>query len=78
MKMTTIYRIGLSISKIIIEKVDNDRGDIPRSRFIEKILKSYYKIQEPDENKNKNKKITSSSKHKTAAKQIDLDELTNT
>ena len=78
MKMTTINRIGLSISKIIIEKVDNDRGDIPRSRFIEKILKSYYKLQEPDGNKKRNKKITSSSNHKTAAKQIDLDELTTT
>ena len=45
MKMNTIYRIGLSISKLIVEKVDNDRGDIPRSRFIEKILKSIIKYR---------------------------------
>jgi metal-responsive CopG/Arc/MetJ family transcriptional regulator len=78
MKMNTIDRIGLSISKIIIEKVDNDRGDIPRSRFIERILKKYYQIQEPAKNKNRNKKSISSSNLKTAAKQIDSDELTNT
>lgn len=78
MKMNTIYRIGLSISKLIVEKVDSDRGDIPRSRFIERILKKYYKIQEPTENKNRNKKNISSSNIKTAVKQIDSDELTNT
>ena len=63
MKMNTIYRIGLSISKLIVEKIDNDRGDIPRSRFIEKILKKYYQIQEPAKNKNRNKKNISSSNH---------------
>ena len=78
MKMNTIDRIGLSISKLIVEKIDNDRGDIPRSRFIEKILKKYYQIQEPAKNKNRNKKNISSSNLKTAAKQIDSDELTNT
>lgn len=78
MKMNTIYRIGLSISKLIVEKVDSDRGDIPRSRFIERILKKYYQIQEPIENKNRNKKNISSSNIKTAVKQIDSDELTNT
>ena len=79
MKMSTIYRIGLSISKLIVEKVDNDRGDIPRSRFIERILKKYYQIQqESTENKNRNKKNISSSNLKTAVKQIDSDELTNT
>ena len=78
MKMNTIDRIGLSISKLIVEKVDDDRGDIPRSRFIERILKKYYQIQEPAKNKNRNEQNISSSNLKTAAKQIDSDELTNT
>ena len=56
MNMSTIDRIGLSISKIIVEKVDNDRGDIPRSRFIERILKKYYQIQQEPTDKNRNKK----------------------
>lgn len=78
MTMHKIDRIGLSISKIIVEKVDNDRGDIPRSRFIERILKKYYQIQQEPTDKNRNKKNISSSNISTATKQIESDELTNT
>jgi hypothetical protein len=43
-------RIGLSISNSIIERVDIDRGDIPRSRFIQRILEKYYYLKEGAKN----------------------------
>lgn len=74
--MNFTNRIGLSISKTMVEKVDNDRGDIPRSRFIGRILQNYYQIQEPIEERSK--KNIGLSDLKIVAKQIDSHEPTNT
>ena len=71
MNMNFTDRIGLSISKTMVEKVDNDRGDIPRSRFIGRILQNYYQIQEPIEERSK--KNSGLSHLNTAAKQTDSD-----
>jgi len=43
---TNNNRIGLSISKLIVNRIDKDGGDIPRSRFIQRILEGYYNGQE--------------------------------
>ncbi|MGD1837820.1 MAG: hypothetical protein ACPKPY_07155 [Nitrososphaeraceae archaeon] len=47
-------RVGLSISKSIINTIDKDRGDISRSRYIQRILEKYYLIHETKENKKNN------------------------
>jgi len=57
---------GISFKKGLISKIDYDRGDIPRSKFIQRILERYYSVQEPQKEKNKK---TDSSDSTTAAKQ---------
>lgn len=47
--MNTKKRVTITISKILLEKINNDMGDVPRSRFIERILKSYYKLDKLNE-----------------------------
>jgi metal-responsive CopG/Arc/MetJ family transcriptional regulator len=34
--------IGISFTKELIAKIDKERGDIPRSRFIQRILEKKY------------------------------------
>lgn len=34
--------IGISFTKELLEKIDKERGDIPRSRFIQRILEKKY------------------------------------
>lgn len=41
---------GISLRKEILSKMDSERGDISRSRFLQKILENYYNLaQEPQE-----------------------------
>jgi hypothetical protein len=35
--------MGITLPKSILERIDNQRGDIPRSRFIRKVIESYFK-----------------------------------
>jgi hypothetical protein len=58
---------GISFKKGLIFKIDSERGDIPRSKFIQRILERYYLVQEP-EKEEKNKKDDSPDST-TAAKQ---------
>lgn len=43
---------GISFRKEIIYKIDAERGDVPRSKYLGRILERYYYlIQEPQKNK---------------------------
>ena len=34
-------KLGITLPKSIIQKIDNKRGDIPRSRYIRRAIESY-------------------------------------
>jgi len=34
--------IGVSISALLLERIDNDRGDVPRSKFLQRLLELAY------------------------------------
>jgi hypothetical protein len=36
---------GISFKKDLISKIDFERGDVPRSKYIQRILEKYYLIQ---------------------------------
>lgn len=59
---------GISFKKDLISKIDSERGDIPRSKYIQRILERYYLLQEPRKEEEKNLKFDSSDST-TAAKQ---------
>ena len=40
--------ISITIDKQLLSKIDENRGDIPRSPFINNILKKTIKFQTPD------------------------------
>lgn len=42
--MTKISR-GISFDKDILEKIDKERGDVPRSKYLTKVLKKEYTIK---------------------------------
>ncbi|MDR4512338.1 MAG: hypothetical protein MRJ93_11620 [Nitrososphaeraceae archaeon] len=43
---------GFSLRKEILSKIDSERGDISRSRYLQRILENYYHlVREPQENK---------------------------
>lgn len=37
---------GISFQKGLIFKIDSERGDVPRSKYIQRILERYYLLQE--------------------------------
>ena len=68
--MQESFATGVSFKKGLISKIDSERGDIPRSKFIQRILEKYYLVQEPQEGKEiENIKFDSSDSTTTAAKQ---------
>jgi hypothetical protein len=58
---------GISFKKGLIFKIDSERGDVPRSKYIQRILERYYLVQEPQKEE-KNVKFDSSDST-TAGKQ---------
>jgi metal-responsive CopG/Arc/MetJ family transcriptional regulator len=40
-KMDMTIKLGITLPKSIIQKIDNRRGDIPRSRYIRRAIESY-------------------------------------
>jgi hypothetical protein len=40
--MQTSIAVGISLPKKIVTKIDHDRGDIPRSRYVLRILEETY------------------------------------
>lgn len=59
---------GISFKKGLIFKIDSERGDVPRSKYIQRILERYYLLQEPQKEE-KNIKFDSPDSTTTAAKQ---------
>jgi hypothetical protein len=47
--MSEVITIGISFPKEIVSKIDTDRGDIPRSRYLLRIVEQKYQGQEPGE-----------------------------
>ncbi|HZD82504.1 MAG TPA: hypothetical protein VE076_06470 [Nitrososphaeraceae archaeon] len=39
--MDMTEKIGITLPKSILQKIDNKRGDIPRSRYIRRAIESY-------------------------------------
>ena len=35
------YKLGITLSKSIVQKIDKQRGDIARSRYIRRAVESY-------------------------------------
>lgn len=42
------FNSGVSLPIEIVVKIDKDRGDIPRSKFILRILEKYYEKKEKE------------------------------
>jgi hypothetical protein len=40
--MQTSIAVGISLPRKIVTKIDHDRGDIPRSRYVLRILEETY------------------------------------
>jgi hypothetical protein len=47
--MTSIIPIGLSLPKEIISKIDTERGDISRSKYLLRILEGFYSVRKQNE-----------------------------
>jgi metal-responsive CopG/Arc/MetJ family transcriptional regulator len=53
--MTKINSVGISLPTEIISKIDAERGDIPRSRYILRVLQNTYsKMRKPKEEGRRN------------------------
>ena len=40
--MQKIIAVGISLPKKIVERIDNDRQDVPRSRYVLRLLENSY------------------------------------
>lgn len=40
--MKDIVPLGITLPREIVQKIDNDRGDIPRSRFLLRLVERAY------------------------------------
>ena len=40
--MTDLISFGMSLPKDLLKKIDTERGDIPRTRFILRVLEKAY------------------------------------
>ena len=46
----TKQQICINVEKPLLEKIDGQRGDIPRSRMVERALEKMYGKSEPQKN----------------------------
>jgi hypothetical protein len=44
--MQSNLALGISLPRQIIKQIDSDRGDVPRSRFVLRILEKQYTIKQ--------------------------------
>jgi metal-responsive CopG/Arc/MetJ family transcriptional regulator len=44
MNMQSSIAIGISLPKDVLSKIDKQRGDLPRSRYLLRMIKSYVVI----------------------------------
>lgn len=45
-KISKIIVMGVSLPKQLVERIDKDRGDVPRSRFLVRLLEHVYNQKE--------------------------------
>jgi metal-responsive CopG/Arc/MetJ family transcriptional regulator len=38
-------KLGITLPKSLLHKIDNKRGDIPRSKYIRRAIESYLKVK---------------------------------
>jgi hypothetical protein len=43
--MQSYIAVGISLSKQIVDKIDVERGDIPRSRYVLRLLEKAYGLE---------------------------------
>jgi metal-responsive CopG/Arc/MetJ family transcriptional regulator len=44
--MVSRHSVGISIPENLLVKIDQDRGDVPRSRFLQRLVEQAYKQRE--------------------------------
>lgn len=62
MKEKKSISVGLSLPKNYLEKIDLERGDVPRSRFITRIIQSNYLTKRSNESLTERKTMSESRK----------------
>jgi metal-responsive CopG/Arc/MetJ family transcriptional regulator len=65
--MDMTVKLGITLPKSIIQKIDNKRGDIARSRYIRRAVERYLgsnSSKDTDTNDNKAAAVTKKSKRK--------------
>jgi metal-responsive CopG/Arc/MetJ family transcriptional regulator len=61
--MDMTVKLGITLPKSIIQKIDNKRGDIPRSRYIRRAVERYLgSNSSKDRDNNDNKAATAATK----------------
>jgi metal-responsive CopG/Arc/MetJ family transcriptional regulator len=55
-------KLGITLPKSIIQKIDNKRGDIPRSRYIRRAIERYLGSSSKNIDNNDNDKAIAASK----------------
>jgi hypothetical protein len=43
--MQVSIAVGISLPSKIVEKIDSERGDVPRSRYVLKMIEKFYGIE---------------------------------
>ena len=62
--MDMTIKLGITLPKSTIHKIDNKRGDIPRSRYIPRAVERYLGSNNKDIDNNDNDKAKSSNQKK--------------
>ena len=42
-KIDRTEKLGITLPKSLLHKIDNNRGDVPRSKYIRRVVESYLK-----------------------------------
>jgi metal-responsive CopG/Arc/MetJ family transcriptional regulator len=62
--MDMTVKLGITLPKSIIHKIDNKRGDIPRSRYIPRAVERYLGSNNKDIDNNDNKAAAATKKRR--------------
>lgn len=55
--MHNCIAIGISLPKEIMKKIDTDRGDVPRSRYLLRMLEKQYPFEGKEDNGSLDRRI---------------------
>ncbi|MGA9840922.1 MAG: hypothetical protein WBQ25_01260 [Nitrososphaeraceae archaeon] len=64
--MHNCMAIGISLPKEIMKKIDTDRGDVPRSRFVLRILEKQYTFETKEDTGSLDRRIETLQSSKPA------------